>query len=185
MNEKINKLNLGCGENIKDGYINLDFRQNDNIDVVHDLNNYPWPFENNSFDEIIAHNVIEHLDNFILSMEEIHRISRDNASIKISVPYWNSSFAYIDPTHKKGFHELSFSFFDSNSKYGKERYYYTTARFKVEAYSFFISPFAPYFLIPFFNTMEIKNKFLKKIIGILGYLFSNIILELRIELKRV
>ena len=120
MNEKINKLNLGCGENIKDGYINLDFRQNDNIDVVHDLNNYPWPFKINSFNEIIAYNVIEHLDNFILAMEEIHRISRDNALIKISVPYWNSSFAYIDPTHKKGFHELSFSFFDSNSKYGKE-----------------------------------------------------------------
>ena len=82
MNEKINKLNLGCGENIKDGYINLEFRQIDNIDVVHDLNNYPWPFENNSFNEIIAYNVIEHLDNFILAMEEIHRISKDNALIK-------------------------------------------------------------------------------------------------------
>ena len=118
-------------------------------------------------------------------MEEIHRISESDALIKISVPYWNSSYAYIDPTHKRGFHEHTFSFFDPDSDYCKERSYYSTARFKIESFSFIIAPFAPYFTIPFVKKIEVKNIILKKIVGILGNLFSNIILELKLELKRV
>ena len=185
MNNMIKKLNLGSGTNIRKDYINIDFKQSVGVDKVHDLNNYPWPFKDQTFNEIIAENVVEHLDNFLLCMEEIYRISEKDAIVKISVPYWNSSFAYIDPTHKKGFHEHTFSFFDPDSDYCKERSYYSKARFKVQSYSFVIAPFAPYFVLPFSKNIEIKNKILKKIIGIIGNLFSNIILELRLELKRV
>ena len=115
----------------------------------------------------------------------MHRICQERALIKISVPYWNSSFAYIDPTHKKGFHELTFSFFDPDSSYCKKRPYYTTARFKINSFSFIVAPFAPYFVLLFLKIIEIKNKFLKKFVGILGNLFSNIILELRLEIERV
>ena len=180
-----NKLNLGSGNKIKVDYLNLDFKQSDGVDLVHDLNIYPWPINDSTFSEVLAENVIEHLDDFISTMEEIYRISSDNAKIKISVPYWNSSFAYIDPTHKKSFHELTFSFFDPESGYCKERPYYTKARFKLVSYSYLISPFSPYFTIPFFKDVEIKNKILKKIVGLIGNLFSNIILELRVELRRV
>ena len=179
------KLNLGSGNNIKKNYLNIDFKQNEGVDVVHNLNEYPWPFKDYAFNEILAENVIEHLDNFLNAMEEIHRISSKNAKVKISVPYWNSSFAYIDPTHKRSFHELTFSFFDPSSSYCKERPYYTKARFKVKSFSYIISPFAPYISFPFIKQIEIKNKILKKIIGLIGNIFSNIILELRVELERV
>ena len=185
MNNIIKKLNLGSGNDIKDGYVNIDFKQSQGVDVVHDLNKFPWPFADKIFNEIIAENVVEHLDNFVLTMEEIHRISQSDALIKISVPYWNSSYAYIDPTHKRGFHEHTFSFFDPDSDYCKERFYYSNARFKIKSFSFIIAPFAPYFVLPFMKNIEIKNKILIKIFGILGNLFSNIILELRMELKRV
>ena len=185
MENKLDKLNLGSGNEIKDGFINVDFKQDKGVDIVHDLNKHPWPFENNSFKEVVAENVIEHLDNFIQAMEEIYRVTKPNASIKMSVPYWNSSFAYIDPTHKRGFHEHTFSFFDPESPYCKQRSYYSKARFKVKSFSFVIAPFAPYFLLPFVKNIEIKNFILKKIIGLLGNMFSNIILELRVELQRV
>ncbi len=183
MNSK--KLNLGAGNNIKKNYLNLDFKQSEGVDVVHDLNVYPWPFKDCVFEEVLAENVIEHLDDFLKAMEEIYRISSIGSKINISVPYWNSSFAYIDPTHKKSFHELTFTFFDPDSNYCKERPYYTKARFKIKSFSYLISPFSPYLSIPFFKDIEIKNKILKKIIGLIGNLFSNIILELRIELQRV
>tara|TARA_B100000886_G_C20366290_1_gene467472 strand:+ start:178 stop:741 length:564 start_codon:yes stop_codon:yes gene_type:complete len=185
MRNKLTKINLGSGTNIKEGYINIDFKKSDGCEIVHNLNLFPWPIENESCTEVLAENVLEHLDNFILAMEEIHRICQDNALVKISVPYWNSSFAYIDPTHKRGFHELTFSFFDPDAKYCKERPYYSNARFKVVAFSYVIAPFQPYRSLPFVKQIEIKNKIMKKIFGILGNLFSNIILELRMELKRV
>ena len=185
MTKKSEKLNLGSGNNIKADFINLDFKQDTGVDKVHNLNNYPWPFESESFKEIEAKNVLEHLDNFILAMEEIYRISSPGGLVKISVPYWNSSFAYIDPTHKKGFHELTFSFFDPEADYCRERPYYSKARFKIKSFSFGIAPFAPYISIPFVKEIEIKNKILKKIIGLIGNIFSNIILELRLELERV
>ncbi|WP_440931017.1 class I SAM-dependent methyltransferase [Candidatus Pelagibacter sp.] len=183
--KKKEKLNLGSGNEIKEDFINVDFKQDINVDVVHNLNNFPWPFENNTFSEVLAENVIEHLDDFMKVMEEIYRVTKQDSLIKISVPYWNSSYAYIDPTHKKGFHELTFSFFDPESPYCKQRPYYSKARFKVKSFSYVIAPFAPYFLLPFVKNIEIKNKILKKIIGLVGNIFSNIILELRVELQKI
>tara|TARA_Y100000590_G_scaffold432152_1_gene547851 strand:- start:160 stop:717 length:558 start_codon:yes stop_codon:yes gene_type:complete len=185
MKDKIYKLNLGSGDDIKPDFINIDFKQENGVDKVHNLNEYPWPFEDQSFKEVQAINVLEHLDNFIGAMEEIHRISLPGCLVKISVPYWNSSFAYIDPTHKRGFHELTFSFFDPDSEYCKERPYYTKARFKIKSFAYVIAPFSPYISIPFIKEIEIRNKILKKIVGLLGNIFSNIILDLRLELERV
>lgn len=56
------KLHLGCGEDIKEGYINLDFLKMDGVDVVHNLNKFPYPFEDNQFDEVYASHILEHLD---------------------------------------------------------------------------------------------------------------------------
>ena len=62
MNKKI--LNLGSGvKNNNDG-IRLDFNPDVNPDILHDLNKFPYPFENNSFDLITMDNVLGELDNF-------------------------------------------------------------------------------------------------------------------------
>ena len=47
-------LNLGAGSDVKAGYINHDIVFLPGIDVVHNLNEYPWPWDNNSIDEIQA-----------------------------------------------------------------------------------------------------------------------------------
>ena len=39
------RLNIGCGKKNKNGYINLDLLKLPNVDVVHDLNQFPWPFK--------------------------------------------------------------------------------------------------------------------------------------------
>jgi len=179
------KLNLGAGNDILEGYINHDISNLTGIDTVHDLNDYPWPWENSCCDEIIANDVIEHLDNFMFFMEEAHRILVNNGVLKISVPYWNSVSAHADPTHKRGFHELTFRFFDPESYLCKERHYYTNARFNIVNESFIISPFAPYFQIPGLKLIEVNRKISKRILGLLGNLFSNIILDLRLELKSI
>ena len=102
------KLNLGAGNDIKYGYVNHDIVKLEGIDVVHDLENFPWPWPDNYFDEVFASDILEHLDDFILTMEQIYRILKPGGKLLLKVPYWNSVFAHIDPTHKRGFHENSF-----------------------------------------------------------------------------
>jgi len=53
------KLNLGCGEDYKEGYINLDILDNEFVDVIHDLNKFPYPFKDDEFGEIYIHHVLE------------------------------------------------------------------------------------------------------------------------------
>jgi len=53
------KLNLGCGPDIKEGYINIDLRNLPGVDIVANIDNLP--FENNDIDEIYACDVLEHV----------------------------------------------------------------------------------------------------------------------------
>ncbi len=179
------KINLGAGEDIRDGFINHDITALSGIDVVHDLNVFPWPWEDSSVDEILARDVVEHLDDFMLTMEEIYRVLKPGGLLKIKVPYWNSVSCYADPTHKKGFHELTFRFFDPSSVYCKERHYYTHARFHINKECFVLVPFSPYIGIPWVGELRIYNRIAKRIIGFVGnILLSNIILDLDLVLEK-
>jgi len=49
---KKKKLHLGCGKIIKEGYVNLDIQKLPGVDVIHDLNKFPYPFKDNSFQNL-------------------------------------------------------------------------------------------------------------------------------------
>ena len=55
------KLNLGCGQNRLDGYVNADREPVVEPDVVMDLEEFPWPFDEHSVDEVMANHVLEHV----------------------------------------------------------------------------------------------------------------------------
>jgi predicted SAM-dependent methyltransferase len=105
-------LDLGCGNKKKEGAIGIDINPCTNPDVVHDLNTFPYPFEDSTFDEIYADNVIEHLDEVFKVMEELQRICKPGGILIIKVPYFRSRYAFIDPTHKHYFTVESFTYFD-------------------------------------------------------------------------
>ncbi len=93
------RLNLGCGLKHEPRAVNLDVTTETSPDVVHDLNSLPWPFPDNHFREVLAYDCLEHLDNFIPAMEEIHRVCRDGAVVRLTVPHFSCANAYTDPTH--------------------------------------------------------------------------------------
>jgi len=66
--------------------INLDIATSVRPDVACDLDSRPWPFLDSQFSEVFAYDVIEHCDNVIATMEEIHRVSTDGAMVHITVP---------------------------------------------------------------------------------------------------
>lgn len=129
MNKKI--LDLGCGTRKRPGAVGLDNNPKTAADVIHDLNSFPYPFASDSFDEICADNVIEHLGEPIKVLEEIYRIGKPGALVKIDVPYFRAKSAFIDPTHRHFFTIDSFSYFDPGHIYNK-LFPYSDARFKVE-----------------------------------------------------
>ena len=84
MKDKI-KLNLGCGSDIKKGYINCDKVQIPGVDKIVDLDQ-KLDFADNSVDEIILIDVLEHVGDIIKVLEELHRILKKGGALKIRVP---------------------------------------------------------------------------------------------------
>jgi predicted SAM-dependent methyltransferase len=129
------KLNLGCGNDYRAGYVNVDI--GDCVkDVEHDLENFPYPFADNEFEEIIMIHCIEHIsrDNFPKLVQELHRISKPNSIINIEAPYYLSRNAYTDFTHKNFMTEESFGYFDVNHPLRKlGKIYGFNCEFKVRA----------------------------------------------------
>lgn len=106
------KLNLGCGNDAKDGYVNVDKFAFKGADIIWDMNKTPFPFKENSFSEIIMNHVLEHVEDVPKTMEEVWRISKPGALIFIGVPYFTGINAVKDPTHKHFFCVGTFEFFE-------------------------------------------------------------------------
>ncbi|MHB8580439.1 MAG: class I SAM-dependent methyltransferase [Ignavibacteriaceae bacterium] len=187
MEKDSNKLHLGCGHIIKEGWINHDIAPLPGVDIVHDLRIFPWPFEDRQFEEIYADNVLEHLHDTVKTMEEIYRITKLGAKIFIGVPFWNSFEAWGDPTHERLFSEEIFEFFDPTTWRGKQRVYYTNAKFKIEKIVYCVNPFKPLSrnVSSYRFGRKISNPFIKMIIRLLGTYFSNVIHGLDVYLMRL
>lgn len=120
------KLNLGCGEYKKDGYVNVDFYSVTEPDVRHELNQFPYPFPDNSFTVIEADHLLEHLQDPFRVMRELHRIGKPNSSLQIRVPHFSRGFTHAQ--HARGF-DVTFPFyFDPSFKGG-----YQGVQFKLKS----------------------------------------------------
>ncbi len=102
------KLHLGCGLDYREGWVNVDSHAK--ADVKWDLNKFPYPFKENTFDYIYCSQIIEHLDPLEKVMEELHRILKKGGKVEIKVPYFRSSSAFIFG-HKTFFIWGTFDFF--------------------------------------------------------------------------
>lgn len=136
----MSKIYLGAGTDRHDGFIHVDHLPLEGIDVVHNLMEFPYPFDDNSAEHIIAIDVLEHLDHYtkdgkptvIEFIKECHRILKDNGLLFIQTPRYDADFLWIDPTHIRGFHEQSMDFFDPNKHFGKTTGFYSDAKFDVD-----------------------------------------------------
>lgn len=95
------RLNLGAGYDILIGWVNTDIVGLPGIDVVHDLDVTPWPWEDETFTEVRAADVFEHVDKPIAFMNEAWRILKPGGFLRIRSPYWRHENAYTDPTHRR------------------------------------------------------------------------------------
>lgn len=111
MVESMKILDCGCGPHKIAGAIGVDRFAYRGVDVIWDLDSFPWPFENDEFDEIHFNSSIEHLTDIVKVMEEVYRIGKPSAKVYIHAPHFSSPDCFEDVTHKHHFSLFSFDYF--------------------------------------------------------------------------
>jgi len=112
------KLNLGSGGGPLNDYINVDKNPNaPNVDLVYDLDFFPWPFKSESIDEVTMYHCLEHIVEHNSAMKEIHRILKNGGVAKIKVPHFTWQFAFHDPTHRHFFGYNTFFYYARDCGY--------------------------------------------------------------------
>ena len=114
-------LDVGCGINKYPGALGMDRHPASRADVLADLNHIPYPFADNSFDQLRAVHVIEHVEDVLRAMEEFHRLVRPGGRIHIETPHYTDFSSFCDPTHR--WHLTSFSFRYFGEDHGGFGYY--------------------------------------------------------------
>ncbi len=124
------QLNLGCFDTPMAGYLNVDWMPGPGVEVV-DLRQ-PWPWADSSVDHVRAHDVIEHLPDKTLTMNELWRVLKPHGTVEIMAPTTDGSGAFQDPTHVSFWNRRSFLYYEAGNPY-RERFakqYGITAKFR-------------------------------------------------------
>ena len=112
------ELLVGCGHRIHKDFgpkdrqhwtnlTTLDINPDCNPDVVWDLNDFPYPFNDDEFDEIHAYDVLEHCGIqgdykfFFEQFTEFWRIIKHGCLFCVSVPKWDGMWGFGDPGHTR------------------------------------------------------------------------------------
>lgn len=112
------KLNLGCGNKKKEGFLGVDRYPCDAAEVLCDMTQH-LPFRDGSIDAVYLDNVVEHLQDIPALVKEIVRISKYGAHITVITPHFSSLASWRDPTHV---HHLSYFSFDHFAKPSARHY---------------------------------------------------------------
>lgn len=120
-------LDIGCGRNKLPSATGLDQVNLPGVDIVADLNK-TLPIEDEEFQMVYADQVLEHIENMVDLVYEVHRVLRPGGLFLAHVPYFRSLWAYLDPTHVRSFTIRSMDYFV------KGTFCYNTTRFRDEAF---------------------------------------------------
>ena len=181
------KLNLGCGSKVLPGWTNLDKFSTYKPDIVHDLEVFPYPFENNSVEEIILSHVLEHIgqvpDVFNKIIKEIYRICKKDALIHISVPHPRHDDFISDPTHVRPITVLGLSLYDKQlNKIWEEKKAANTPLGFIYDVNFKIISIKYILDNKYFNLLK-EKKISEEEIKEYSNKFNNVIKEIKIEWK--
>jgi len=109
MKDNIRRLNFGCGNDLKESWVNADI--SNGADINFDFNKFPYPIKDNSFDYIETRQVLQLLDRPDKVLHELHRIAKPNIEIKVIVGYYHNKGQWNDILTKHAFSEITFQTF--------------------------------------------------------------------------
>lgn len=121
-------LDIGCGGRKLPGAVGMDILALPGVDAVHDLNQRPWPFAENTFDLVFGNHVLEHVNDVLATLGEMHRVAKPGARVVIQVPYFRCTDAFNDPTHEHFFASKTLDYCIEGTKLSQ--YQYTSFLFR-------------------------------------------------------
>jgi SAM-dependent methyltransferase len=132
------KLNLGGGLRPLHGHYLLDLVDLPGVDAQADLNQPLDKLPTGSVEAVHCRHLLEHIDNFLPLLEELHRVVRPGGEIDIRVPHFSNPYGYSDPTHVRFFGLYSFYYFadDRDQPRRKVPAFYSRCRFQVQRIHF-------------------------------------------------
>ncbi len=107
-------LDIGCGENKQQGFVGMDRRKLPNVDIVHDLERFPYPLPDESCLTIIGSHIVEHIKPWLMIdfMNELWRITKPRGQLVFIHPYGVNRLFQQDPTHCNPCNEATWQYFD-------------------------------------------------------------------------
>ena len=107
------RLDIGCGANKQKGFLGMDKRKLPGVDLVHDLEKFPYPLPKEVCMTIVASHIVEHIKPWLMLdfMNELWRISKVGCQLAIAMPYGVSHGFVQDPTHCNPCNETTFQYF--------------------------------------------------------------------------
>lgn len=100
--EQPQKLFMACGDERCEGFLHVDAFGSSNPDVVHAIEQTPWPFESDRFAEIVINHlsrVGKDFDQQKAILAEIYRVSSDGATLTLNLPWIRHDSFWADPTN--------------------------------------------------------------------------------------
>lgn len=164
------RLNVGCGRVYLPGWVNCDINPRVKTDRMFDMNG-PWPFPDDTIDEVLMDQVLEHAPYVERVLEELWRVLAPGGTATILVPYARSEFAVADPTHHHYFTEHSMDPFVF-TKHAAD--FYNPNRFLLVKAALFCNQETP--LQKWRNAIPFRP--------VLRYLFNNMYDGVRFELRK-
>lgn len=130
-------IQLGGGKDCPRGFINIDILDTPQVDIVHDLEQTPWPLPDECADMLVASHLVEHINpakgGFLKFMDEAWRVSKVGSSFLISTPFAGSYGYFQDPTHVNPCNDATFWYFDPMKNYGSLYNVYKPKPWKIKA----------------------------------------------------
>ncbi len=107
-------LDIGAGETRRKGFVTMDKRPLDGIDIVHDLEVFPYPLDDGICLTIVGSHIVEHIKPWLMLdfMNELWRILKVDGQLALSLPYGVSRGFQQDPTHCNICNEATWQYFD-------------------------------------------------------------------------
>lgn len=112
-------LDVGCGSAKYPGAIGVDTNRETDADVLCHVDRGGLPFRDNSFDQVRAIHVIEHVADVLATMDEFHRVARPGGMVFLVTPHYTDFSSFCDPTHRWHLNSYSFDYLDPSSRNGQ------------------------------------------------------------------
>ncbi len=131
-------LNIGCGKDYREGWLNVDLSLGIRADEHFDAFTFPWDLPSSHFETVVVNHLVEHIphqvpdysgDGFYVFFEEVYRVLRPGGKVSVAVPYWKHANAVVDPTHTRVVHPKAFDFFNPDHP----QHHQTHAKFLVSS----------------------------------------------------